>query len=52
MNLNKIIIYIKNPFTLSYIIGIFVLILNVKINNLIIITMGYLLLIIHIISED
>ncbi|HIC3493740.1 TPA: hypothetical protein ACW4V7_000316 [Campylobacter coli] len=46
MNLNKIIIYIKNPFTLSYIIGIFVLILNVKINNLIIITMGYLLLII------
>ncbi|AKJ53370.1 hypothetical protein CD56_03095 [Campylobacter lari] len=46
MNLNKIIIYIKNPFILSYIIGIFVLILSVKINNLIIITMGYLLLII------
>ncbi|ECP8852411.1 hypothetical protein ACMCYT_001800, partial [Campylobacter jejuni] len=44
MNLNKIIIYIKNPFTLSYIIGIFVLILNVKINNLIITIMGYLLL--------
>lgn len=46
MRVNKIIIYIKNPFTLSYIIGIFVLILNVKINNLIIITIGYLLLII------
>lgn len=46
MRVNKIIIYIKNPFILSYIIGIFVLILNVKINNLIIITMGYLLLII------
>ncbi|EAJ8140013.1 hypothetical protein BHT79_05170, partial [Campylobacter coli] len=46
MNLNKIIIYIKNPFILSYIIGIFVLILNVKINNLIIVIIGYLLLII------
>lgn len=44
MNLNKIIIYIKNPFTLSYIIGIFVLILSVEINNLIITIMGYLLL--------
>ncbi|KQI26049.1 hypothetical protein Y778_03135 [Campylobacter coli CVM 41904] len=44
MRVNKIIIYIKNPFILSYIIGIFVLILNVKINNLIITIMGYLLL--------
>ncbi|EAB5399819.1 hypothetical protein BBS07_07995, partial [Campylobacter jejuni] len=46
MSLNKITTYLKNPFILSYIIGIFVLILSVKINNLIIVIIGYLLLII------
>ncbi|MBZ7974608.1 hypothetical protein H2252_04365 [Campylobacter sp. RM9754] len=46
MNLNKIMNYLKNPFILSYIAGIFVLILSVKINNLIIAIVGYILLII------